>query len=64
MSKVIGCDVGGTFTDLILLDEAAGEVSISKVPSTPEEAASAQGGVRPVVTPDFLRKLPAAALIR
>ena len=50
MSKVIGCDVGGTFTDLILLDEAAGEVSISKVPSTPDnqavgvmEAATAAG---------------------
>ena len=39
MSKVIGCDVGGTFTDLILLDEAAGEVSISKVPSTPDNQA-------------------------
>ncbi|MFP6748970.1 MAG: hydantoinase/oxoprolinase family protein [Alphaproteobacteria bacterium] len=32
---VIGCDVGGTFTDLILLDEAAGEVRIAKVPTTP-----------------------------
>jgi len=39
MSKVIGCDVGGTFTDLILLDEAASQVSISKVPSTPENQA-------------------------
>ena len=39
MSKVIGCDVGGTFTDLILLDETAGEVSISKVPSTPDNQA-------------------------
>ncbi len=39
MSKVIGCDVGGTFTDLIRLDEAAGEVSISKVPSTPNNQA-------------------------
>ncbi|SVE27389.1 uncharacterized protein METZ01_LOCUS480243, partial [marine metagenome] len=39
MSKVIGCDVGGTFTDLIMLDEAAGEVSISKVPSTPNNQA-------------------------
>jgi N-methylhydantoinase A len=27
--------VGGTFTDLILLDEAAGEVRIAKVPTTP-----------------------------
>ncbi len=39
MSKVIGCDVGGTFTDLILLDEAAGRVSIAKVPTTPDNQA-------------------------
>ena len=47
MSKVIGCDVGGTFTDLIMLDEAAGEVSISKVPSTPDNQAA---GVMEAVT--------------
>ncbi len=39
MSTVIGCDVGGTFTDLILLDEAAGQVSIAKVPTTPDNQA-------------------------
>ncbi|MDA1100079.1 MAG: hydantoinase/oxoprolinase family protein [Proteobacteria bacterium] len=39
MSKVIGCDVGGTFTDLILLDEAGGEVRIAKVPTTPDNQA-------------------------
>lgn len=39
MSKVIGCDVGGTFTDLILLDEAVGEVKIAKVPTTPDNQA-------------------------
>jgi N-methylhydantoinase A len=31
---VIGVDVGGTFTDVFVLDEAAGKVSIAKVPST------------------------------
>ncbi len=31
---VVGVDVGGTFTDVFILDEAAGKVSISKVPST------------------------------
>jgi N-methylhydantoinase A len=39
VSKVIGCDVGGTFTDLILLDEGVGEVSIAKVPTTPDNQA-------------------------
>jgi len=39
MSQIIGVDVGGTFTDLILLDAATGEVRIAKVPSTPENQA-------------------------
>ncbi|MGE8604734.1 hydantoinase/oxoprolinase family protein, partial [Bordetella trematum] len=34
MSITAGIDVGGTFTDLILVDDATGEVRISKVPST------------------------------
>ena len=38
-SRIVGCDVGGTFTDLVLLDEAAGRVGIAKVPTTPENQA-------------------------
>ncbi|MEC9206548.1 MAG: hydantoinase/oxoprolinase N-terminal domain-containing protein, partial [Pseudomonadota bacterium] len=34
--KIVGVDVGGTFTDLILLDPLSGEVRLSKVPSTTE----------------------------
>ncbi|MFN6978810.1 MAG: hydantoinase/oxoprolinase N-terminal domain-containing protein, partial [Gemmobacter sp.] len=34
----LGVDVGGTFTDLILLDAAAGKVWSAKVPSTPEDS--------------------------
>ena len=37
MSKgdtIIGVDVGGTFTDVFVLDEASGEVKVAKVPST------------------------------
>ncbi|MEL0304834.1 MAG: hydantoinase/oxoprolinase family protein [Rhodobiaceae bacterium] len=33
-SVVIGVDVGGTFTDILALDEATGEVRVAKVPST------------------------------
>jgi N-methylhydantoinase A len=32
--KIVGVDVGGTFTDLILFDEENGEVRIAKVPTT------------------------------
>ena len=39
MSKIVGVDVGGTFTDLIVLDDETGAVRIAKVPSTPENQA-------------------------
>ena len=34
MSKLAGIDVGGTFTDLILVDDITGEVKLAKVPTT------------------------------
>jgi 5-oxoprolinase (ATP-hydrolysing) len=37
--KRIGVDVGGTFTDLILVDEASGRITVDKVPSTPDDPA-------------------------
>ena len=36
---VAGVDVGGTFTDLLQLDQATGAVRIAKVPSTPDNQA-------------------------
>jgi N-methylhydantoinase A len=35
--KWLGIDVGGTFTDLVLYDEASGELVITKTPSTPHD---------------------------
>jgi N-methylhydantoinase A len=35
MNWIAGVDVGGTFTDLIALDAASGEVRLAKVPTTP-----------------------------
>ena len=32
-----GVDVGGTFTDVFAIDEAAGAIHITKVPSTPAD---------------------------
>ena len=37
MSAYVGVDVGGTFTDLVLHDEATGELHVVKVPSTPAD---------------------------
>lgn len=38
MSYRLGVDVGGTFTDLILVNEQTGDVYSAKVPSTPEDS--------------------------
>tara|TARA_R110002110_G_scaffold415765_3_gene655257 strand:- start:19014 stop:21071 length:2058 start_codon:yes stop_codon:yes gene_type:complete len=38
MSYRLGVDVGGTFTDLLLINEATGETHTAKVPSTPEDS--------------------------
>jgi len=35
MTRVIGVDIGGTFTDLMLFDAETGGVHVHKVPSTP-----------------------------
>ena len=43
----IGVDVGGTFTDLIYLDETTGEVLVGKGPSNP---AAVDQAVRAVVS--------------
>ena len=39
MAFRLGIDIGGTFTDAILIDEATGGVRIGKVPSTPRDPA-------------------------
>ncbi|MBT3619482.1 MAG: hydantoinase/oxoprolinase family protein, partial [Porticoccaceae bacterium] len=38
MSYRLGVDVGGTFTDLLLINETTGESHTAKVPSTPEDS--------------------------
>ena len=38
MSYRLGVDVGGTFTDFLLLNEDTGETKTAKVPSTPEDS--------------------------
>ena len=38
MSYRLGVDVGGTFTDLLLINEKTGATHTAKVPSTPEDS--------------------------
>ncbi len=33
----LGCDIGGTFTDLVLFDEETGRLLVHKTPSTPKD---------------------------
>ena len=33
MSVLIGIDIGGTFTDIVALNEDTGELKVTKVPS-------------------------------
>jgi len=43
---MIGVDVGGTFTDIFVLDEATGQASVAKVPtSRPDQAAGFLAGI-------------------
>src|SRR3984893_15800463 len=43
-------DTGGTFSDFVYLDEATGEVSISKVPSTPDDPSRAtRNGIQTLI---------------
>jgi len=39
MAWRIGIDIGGTFTDIVLVEEARGSIAIAKVPTTPKNVA-------------------------
>ncbi|MFY0610048.1 MAG: hydantoinase/oxoprolinase family protein [Hyphomicrobiaceae bacterium] len=41
MSRILGVDVGGTFTDFFLIDDASGETWVHKVNSTPDDPSRA-----------------------
>ena len=37
----VGVDIGGTFTDLVLIDDATGERAIGKILTTPKDPSDA-----------------------
>lgn len=56
----LGCDIGGTFTDFVLLDDETGEIRINKCLTTPQDPSDAvQQGIRELEqrTPGFVREL-------
>ncbi len=56
----LGCDIGGTFTDFVLLDDKTGEIKTGKCLTTPRDPSDAvEQGIRTLeaVTPGFVPKL-------
>jgi N-methylhydantoinase A len=56
----LGCDIGGTFTDFVLLNDQTGEIKTGKCLTTPQDPSDAveQGiGVLEATTPDFVAGL-------
>jgi N-methylhydantoinase A len=55
---VAGIDVGGTFTDLVAIDEETGAIRLAKVPSTPsDEARAVLEGLEGLVPADRVRRI-------
>jgi N-methylhydantoinase A len=40
----VAVDIGGTFTDICVLDEHSGRIDVAKVPSTPDPIDAALAG--------------------
>jgi len=56
----LGCDIGGTFTDFVLLNDQTGEIKTGKCLTTPQDPSDAvEEGIRVLeaTTPDFVAKL-------
>ncbi len=56
----LGCDIGGTFTDFVLLNDKTGELKIYKCLTTPKDPSDAvEYGIREMekMTPGFVEKL-------
>ena len=56
----LGCDIGGTFTDFVLLNDRTGEIRINKCLTTPQDPSDAvEQGIRELEekTPGFVRQL-------
>jgi len=56
----LGCDIGGTFTDFVLLNDQTGEIKTGKCLTTPQDPSDAvEEGIRELeaTMPDFVAKL-------
>ena len=56
----LGCDIGGTFTDFVLVNDDTGEFQINKCLTTPGDPSDAvEQGIRELLeqTPGFMPKI-------
>lgn len=56
----LGCDIGGTFTDFVLVDDSTGEIRINKCLTTPADPSEAvETGIRQLLEggPNFMPQL-------
>ena len=56
----LGCDIGGTFTDFVLLNDQTGEMKTGKCLTTPHDPSDAvEEGIRELeaIVPDFVAQL-------
>ena len=56
----LGCDIGGTFTDFVLIDDKTGEIRTGKCLTTPKDPSDAvEEGIRALeaTAPDFVGRL-------
>ncbi|RLC69950.1 MAG: hydantoinase/oxoprolinase family protein [Chloroflexi bacterium] len=56
----LGCDIGGTFTDFVLVNDETGEIRIHKCLTTPRDPSEAvEEGIKEMLkkTPDFVSRL-------
>jgi len=56
----LGCDIGGTFTDFVLLNDETGEIRINKCLTTPKDPSDAvEEGIKEMLTktPGFVEQL-------
>ncbi len=55
--RYLSADVGGTFTDLVLIDSESGAVHLDKVPSTPNSADAVTDGIRRITAAASIDRL-------
>ena len=56
----LGCDIGGTFTDFVLLNDETGEIIVNKCLTTPKDPSDAvEEGIKEMLdkTPGFLERM-------